>query len=80
MKRSNLRIVVTKEGEDSQLKDPENIINKITEEKFPSLKKDIPLKVQEAYKAPNKLSQKKVPIPYNNQNTKHREQKKNIKR
>ena len=79
MKRSNLRIIGIKEGEDSQIKNPENIVNKITEENFPSLKKAMPIKVQEAYKTPNRLNQKKVPTPYNNQNTKHREQRKNIK-
>jgi hypothetical protein len=31
------------EGKDSQLKDPENIFNKIREENFPDLKKEIPM-------------------------------------
>ena len=39
MKRPNLRIVEIEEGE-IQLKNTENILNKITEENFPSLKKD----------------------------------------
>ena len=33
------------EGEDSQLKGPENIFNKIIEENFPNLKKDIRINV-----------------------------------
>jgi hypothetical protein len=39
MKRPNLRILGTKESKDSQLKGPENVVNKITEENFPNLKK-----------------------------------------
>ena len=35
------------EGE-SQLKDPKNIFNKITEEKFPNLKREMPINVQQA--------------------------------
>ena len=37
------------------------------------------MKVQEAYRTPNRLDQKKIPLPYNNQNTKHTEQRKNNK-
>ena len=72
MKRPNLRIIEV-EGEEYQLKGPENIFNKIVEENFPNLKKDIPMKVQETYRTPNRLAQKKIPSPYNNQNTKHTE-------
>ena len=58
MKRPNLRIIAVEEGEELQLKGPENIFNKIIEN-FPNLKKDIPMKVQEAYRTPNRLDQKK---------------------
>ena len=68
-----MRIIGVEEGEELQLKGPENILNKITEENFPNLKKDIPMKVQEAYRTLNRLDQKKIPSPYNNQNTKHTE-------
>jgi hypothetical protein len=34
IKRPNLRIIETEEDEESQLPGPENIFNKITEEKF----------------------------------------------
>ena len=47
------------EGEELQIKGPENIFNKIIEENFPNLKNDIPMKVQEAYRTPNRLDQRK---------------------
>ena len=51
---------------------PRKFFNKIVEENFSNLQKDISMKVQEAYKTPNRLD-KKIPSPYNNQNTKHTE-------
>ena len=39
MKRPNLRIIGIEENEDSQLKGPENMFNKIIEENIPNLKK-----------------------------------------
>ena len=73
IKKPNLRIIGIEEGKELQIKGPENIFNKIIEENFPNLKNDIPMKVQEAYRTPNRLDQKKKNIPslYNNQNTKH---------
>ena len=74
MKRPNLRIIVVKEKE-LQLNDVENKFNKMIEENFLNLK-DIPMKVQEAYRISNRLTQNKtkmVPSPYYNQNTKHTE-------
>ena len=50
MKRPNLRIIGVEEGEELQLEGLENIFNKIIEENFPNLKKDIPMKIQEAFK------------------------------
>ena len=73
-KKPNIRIIGVEEGEKLQTKGPENIFNKITEENFPNLKKDIPMKVQEAYRTSNRLNKNKsIPSPYNNQNTKHTE-------
>ena len=72
MKRSNFRIIGIKEGEELQLKGTVNIFNKIMEENFPNLKKDILIKVQKAYRTPNRLD-KKAPSSYNNQNAKHTE-------
>ena len=59
VKRQNLRIIGIEEGEEAQLKGAENIFNKIIEENFPYLKKDMPMKVQEAYRTPNRLDQRK---------------------
>jgi hypothetical protein len=39
MRRPNLRIIGVEESENSQLKGPVNIFNKIIGEKFPNLKK-----------------------------------------
>ncbi|KAL6033465.1 hypothetical protein STEG23_020280 [Scotinomys teguina] len=49
MKRPNLRIIGIEEGEEYQLKGIENIFNKITEENFPNLKKEMPMKEEEPY-------------------------------
>jgi hypothetical protein len=46
MRRSNLRIIGVEEIEDSQLKGPVNIFNKIIEENFPNLKKEMPMNIQ----------------------------------
>jgi hypothetical protein len=59
MRRSKLRIISIEEREYSQVKGPANIFNKIIEENFPNLKKEIPINIQEAYKTPNRLDQKK---------------------
>jgi hypothetical protein len=53
VKRSSLRTIGTEEGEDSQLKEPENFFNRIIEENFPNLKKEMAINVQEAYRMPN---------------------------
>jgi hypothetical protein len=43
------------ESEDSQLKGPVNIFNKIIEENFPNLKIEMSMNIQEAYRTPNRL-------------------------
>jgi hypothetical protein len=45
--------------EDFQLKGPVNIFNKIIEENFPNLKNDMPMNIQDAYRSPNRLDQKR---------------------
>ena len=50
--KKDLTIIVIEEREDSQIKDPEDIFNKIIEEKFPNLK-EMPMEVQEDYRTPN---------------------------
>jgi hypothetical protein len=59
MKRPNLRIIGIEECEDFQLKGPVNIFNKIIGENFPNLKKEMPMNIQEAYRTPNRLDQKR---------------------
>jgi hypothetical protein len=49
MRRPNLRIIYSiDENEDFQLKVPVNIFNKIIEENFPNLKKEMPMNIQES--------------------------------
>ena len=48
MRRPNLRIMGIEESDDFQLKGPVNISNKIIEENFPDLKKEMPVNIQEA--------------------------------
>jgi hypothetical protein len=58
MRRPNLQIVGVDENEDFQLKEPTNIFNKIIEN-FPNLKKEMPMTIQQAYRTPNRLDQKR---------------------
>jgi hypothetical protein len=53
MQRPNVKIIGI-ENEGSQLKCPENVFNKIIEENFPNLKKEMDIKEQEDYRTPNK--------------------------
>jgi hypothetical protein len=59
MRRPNLRIIGIVEKEDFQLKGPVNTFNKIIEENFPNLKKEMPMNIQEAYRTPNRLDKKR---------------------
>jgi hypothetical protein len=59
MRRPNLRIIGIEESKDSQHKGPVNIVNKIIEENFPNLKKEMAMNTQEAYRTPNRLDQKR---------------------
>jgi hypothetical protein len=47
-----------KDNRNSQLKGPINTFNKIIEENFPNLKKE-PMNIQEAYRTPNRLDEKR---------------------
>ena len=42
-----------------KLKGPVNIFNKIIEESFPNLKREMTMNIQEAYRTPNRLDQKR---------------------
>ena len=59
MRRPNLQIIGIDENEDFQVKGPVNIFNKIIEENFPKLKKEMFMNIQEAYRTPNRLDQKR---------------------
>jgi hypothetical protein len=59
MRRPNLRITDIKETKDFQLKGSVNIFNKIIEEIFHNLKKEMPMNKQEPYKNPIRLDQKR---------------------
>ena len=47
------------EREHFQLKEPVNIFNKIIDKNLHNLKKDIPMNIEEAYRTPNRLDQKR---------------------
>ena len=59
MVRTRLSVTGIEEGKEIQIKGSENIFNKITEEKIPNVKKEVPRKVQEAYRTPNRLDQRR---------------------
>ena len=63
MRRPNLRIIGIDEKEDFQLKGPVNILNKIIEENFPNLKREMPMNIEEAYRTPNR-DQKRNSSPH----------------
>jgi hypothetical protein len=65
-----LWIIGVDENEDFQLKGPANIFNKLIEENLPNVKKDMPMNIQEAYRTPNRLDQKRNSSRNNNQNNK----------
>jgi hypothetical protein len=58
MRGPNLRIIGVDENEDEN-EGPANIFNKIIKENFPNLKKEMPMSIQEAYRTPNRLDQKR---------------------
>jgi hypothetical protein len=60
--RPNLRIIGIDKNKDFQIKGPVNIFNKIIEKDFTNLKQDIPMNIQEAYRTPPRLGQKKILI------------------
>jgi chromosome segregation ATPase len=58
IRRPHRQIIGVDENENSQVKGPSNIFNKIKEESSPYLKKEMPMNIQEAYRTPNRLDQK----------------------
>jgi hypothetical protein len=61
MRRPNLRIIVMEESEDSQIKGPVHMFNKIMKENFPNLKKEMPINTKEIYRTPKTLTRKEIP-------------------
>jgi hypothetical protein len=59
MRRANLQIIGIDENKDFQIKGPANIFNKIIKENFLNLKKEMAMNIQEAYRTPNRLDQKR---------------------
>jgi hypothetical protein len=59
MRRQNLRKIAIEESKDSHLKGPVNISNKIIEENFPNIKKEMSMNIKEAFRTPNRLDQKR---------------------
>ena len=59
MRRPNLTIIGIEELKDSQIKGTVNIFNKIIEENFTNLKKEMPMDIKEALSTPNRLDQKR---------------------
>jgi hypothetical protein len=68
MRRPNLWIIGVDENEDFQIKGPANIFNKIIEENFPNLKREMPMNIQETYRIPNRLDQKQKKKTTKNKN------------
>lgn len=62
MKRPSLKIKGIEKGEETQVKDTESVCNKITEEHFPNLKKEMPIKVKETHRTPNRLDEGENPL------------------
>ena len=74
LKRPTLTIIGIQDYEESQVQGPENILNKIIEENFPNLNKEIPKYIQEDHQQTG--IEKEILLPHNNQNTKSTEQRK----
>ena len=64
MKRQNLGIIGREETEESQLQWPANILNKLIEENFPKLKKEMPISMQEMRKKTNKQMRPQMKFLY----------------
>ena len=59
IQESNPRIIGIEEGEESHVKEPKNIFNKIIEEIFPNLKKEMLINVQETHRKSNRCIKKR---------------------
>jgi hypothetical protein len=59
VRRPNVRIIGVDENEDFQIKKLVNMFNKIIEENFPNLRREMLMNLQEAHRTPNILDQKR---------------------
>jgi hypothetical protein len=59
MRRPNLGVIGVDENEDFSTQRASKYLQKIIEENFPNLKNDMPMNIQEAYRTPNRLYQKR---------------------
>jgi hypothetical protein len=64
IKRPNMRIMGSEEGEDVQAKGICNIFKKTITENFPNLEKDNPIQTQEAYRTPNRPDQNRSTLQH----------------
>ena len=64
MKRQNLGIIGRDETEESHLQWPANILNKLIEENFPKLNKEMPISMQEMRKKTNKQMRPQMKFLY----------------
>jgi hypothetical protein len=58
MRKTNIGIIGIEENKDSQIEGPVIIFNKIIEENFPNLKKEMHINIEKAYRTSNRLDQK----------------------
>jgi hypothetical protein len=61
MRRLNLKIIGIEESKDFQLKGPVNIFNKFIEEKFPNVKKEMPIKYKKLTEFQIDWTRKEIP-------------------
>jgi hypothetical protein len=61
MRRPNLRIIGIDETEDFRLKGPVNIFNKIIEENFPNIKKQMPMNIKKPTELQIDRTRKEIP-------------------
>jgi hypothetical protein len=60
IKKPNLRIMSTEEGEEGQAKGIHNIFNKTITENLPKLEKLMPIQIQGASRTPNRLEENRI--------------------
>lgn len=77
--KTNLRIICTEKGKETQLQSTENAFNKTIEQNFPNLKMKVPTKVKETYRTPNRQGQKMKSSQHTIiKKQKHTEHRKNV--